>query len=163
MTSNDILRRIRYIFDFSDDKMIAVFGLAGHEVTREQISDWLKKEDDPAYKSCSDTQLATFLNGLIIERRGRREGPQPVPEKKLSNNIIFRKLKIALDLKNEEVLEILALADLRISKHELSAFFRRTDHKHYRVCKDQVLRNFMNGMQLKYRPTVKPDEDFKWN
>ncbi len=163
MTNNDILRRIRYTFDFNDSKMIAVFKLADYQVAREQISDWLKKDDDPAYKSCSDMQLAIFLNGLIIDKRGKKDGPLPEPEKNLNNNIIFRKLKIALNLKNDDVLEILRMADLRISKHELSAFFRRADHKHYRVCKDQILRNFIQGMQLKYRPGEKPDTEFKWN
>ncbi len=163
MTNNDVLRRVRYVFDFNDSKMIAVFKLADYQVTREQISDWLKKDDDPAYKSCSDIQLAIFLNGFIIEKRGKKDGPQPEPEKKLNNNIIFRKLKIALNLKNEDVLEMLGLADLRISKHELSAFFRRADHKHYRVCKDQILRNFIQGMQVKYRPGEKPGAEFKWS
>jgi uncharacterized protein YehS (DUF1456 family) len=152
MTNNDILRRVRYIFDFSDSKMIAIFGLAGHQVTREQISDWLKKDDDPACQECSDTLLAIFLNGLINDKRGKKEGPQPEPEKSLTNNIIFMKLKIALNLKAEDVLEIMDLADLRMSKHELSAFFRRPDHKHYRDCKNQILRNFLKGAQLKYRP-----------
>ncbi len=163
MTNNDILRRIRYIFDISDTKMIAIFALADYPVTREQISDWLKKDDDPAYKNCSDTQLAIFLNGLINDKRGKKEGPQAEPEKKLTNNIIFRKLKIALNLKEDDTLKILKLAGLIISKHELSAFFRREDHKHYRLCKDQILRNFLNGCQLKYRPDEKPDEGFSWD
>jgi uncharacterized protein YehS (DUF1456 family) len=131
--------------------MMAIFALAELDVTRGQISDWLKKDDDPDYKNCSDVQIATFLNGLINERRGKREGEQPQPEKKINNNIIFRKLKIAFDLKDEDILEILLLADLRISKHELSAFFRRADHKHFRQCKDQILRNFLQGLQLMYR------------
>jgi len=152
MTNNDILRRIRYIFDFSDSKMIAIFGLADNQVTREQISDWLKKDDDPAYQKCSDTQLAIFLNGLINDKRGKKEGAQPKLEKRLTNNIIFLKLKIALNLKAEDILEIMESANLQISKHELSAFFRKPDHKHYRVCKDQILRKFLKGAQLKYRP-----------
>lgn len=131
--------------------MIALFGLADYQVTREQISDWLKKDDDPAFKECSDTQMAIFLNGLIVERRGKREGPQPKPEERLTNNIVFLKLKIALDLKAEDVLEILSLTNMHISKHELSAFFRKPGHKHYRDCQDQILRNFLNGLQLKYR------------
>ena len=151
MNTNDVLRRIRYSFNFDDSKMIAIFGLAGLEVTRAQISDWLKKDDDPDFVKCSDQQLATFLNGLIIDRRGKRDGPQPEPEKKLSNNIIFRKLKIALDLQADGVLEMVNQGDFSISKHELSAFFRKPGHKHYRECKDQVLRNFLKGMQLKYR------------
>jgi uncharacterized protein YehS (DUF1456 family) len=154
MTNNDILRRIRYTFDFNDSKMIAIFGLADYQVTRGQISDWLKKDDDPAYQKCSDTQLAIFLNGLINDKRGKKEGSQPKVEKCLTNNIIFVKLKIALNLKAEDVLEIMNLANLRISKHELSAFFRKPDHKHYRECKDQILRKFLKGVQLKYRPDI---------
>lgn len=155
MTNNDILRRIRYIFDFNDAKMIAIFAQAEYKVTREQISNWLKKEDDPAYENCHDKELAIFLDGLINDRRGKKEGPLHQPENNLTNNIIFRKLKIALDLQNDDVLEILALADLRISKHELSAFFRKPDHKHFRLCKDQILRNFLKGLQVKYRDSGK--------
>ena len=163
MTNNDILRRIRYIFDYNDSTMITIFGLADYKVTREQISDWLKKDDEPTYKNCSDTQLALFLNGLINHKRGKKDGPQAKPENKLNNNIIFRKLKIALNLKEEETLAILELAGLTISKHELSAFFRRENHKHYRICKDQILRNFLKGIQLKYRPAAKPGADFSWD
>ena len=154
MTNNDILRRIRYTFDFNDSKMIAIFGLADHQVTQGQISDWLKKDDDPAYQECSDTQLAIFLNGLINDKRGKKEGPQPEPEQRLTNNIVFRKLRIALNLKAEDVLDIMLMGGLRISKHELSAFFRRPDHKHYRECNDQILRNFLRGLQLKYRDNI---------
>lgn len=151
MNNNDILRRIRYTFDFSDSKMIKIFALANKKVTREQISDWLKKDDDPAFQECGDAQLAIFLNGLINDRRGKKEGTQPWPEQRLNNNIIFRKLKIALDLKAEDILELLESTSTRISKHELSAFFRKPDHKHYRNCKDQILRNFLSGVQQKYR------------
>jgi len=151
MKNNDVLRRVRYTFNFDDSKMIALFGLAGLEVTRAQISDWLKKDDDPDYRKCSDQNLATFLNGLIIDKRGKKDGQQPEPETQLSNNIIFRKLRIALSLQADDVLEFVNQDDFRISKHELSAFFRKPGHKHYRECKDQVLRNFLKGIQLKYR------------
>lgn len=154
MTSNDVLRRIRYIFDLSDSAMIAVFGCGDCVVTREQISDWLKKEDDPAYKEMSPLQLATFLNGLIIDKRGKKEGPPQQPERRLSNNLIFLKLKIALNLQADDIFELMALAGFPLSKHEISAFFRKSDHKNYRDCKDQVLRNFLKGLELKYRPTV---------
>ncbi|BCG65380.1 MAG: hypothetical protein methR_P3212 [Methyloprofundus sp.] len=150
MTNNDILRRIRYTFDFNDDKMIAIFAAADLVVTREQISNWMKKDDDDAYKACQDPQFSVFLNGLINDRRGKKEGEQPQADKVLNNNIILRKLKIALDLKNEDVLALMQLADFLMSKHELSAFFRKPGHKNYRECKDQILRNFLQGMQIKY-------------
>lgn len=151
MTNNDVLRRIRYTFDFSDPKMVAIFGAADLQVTKEQVNSWLKRDEDPEFQPCSDTQLASFLNGLINDKRGKKEGPQPQPEQKLTNNIIFNKLKIALDLKSDEILEIMVLANLRMSKHELSAFFRKPSHKNYRECKDQILRNFLSGVAIRYR------------
>ncbi len=152
ISNNDIIRRLRYTFDFSDSKMIELFGLAAYEVTRSQISDWLKKEDDPENIELTDIELAIFLNGFIIDRRGKREGPQPEPEKKLNNNIIFRKLKIALNFKDQDILDIFELVDLRVSKHEISAIFRNPKQRQYRACQDQFLRNFLHGLQLKYRP-----------
>jgi len=154
LTNNDILRRIRYIFDFSNSKMATIFDLAGYPVTKDQVGNWLKKDEDPGYQKCSDTQLAIFLNGLINDKRGKKEGAEPEIETRLTNNIIFMKLKIALNLKAEDILEILVLANFRLSKHELSAFFRRPGHKHYRECKDQILRNFLKGVQLKLRPSI---------
>ncbi|MBU2895906.1 DUF1456 family protein [Vibrio hepatarius] len=152
MTNNDILRRVRYTFDLKDNVMTEIFSLADFKVTGEQVTSWLKKEEDESFVKLSDTELAIFLNGLINFKRGKREGEQPKPEEKLSNNIVFQKLRIALNLKAEDILEILKLVDFRLSKHELSAFFRKPENKHYRECKDQVLRNFLLGLQSHLRP-----------
>lgn len=152
MSNNDILKSLRYTFDFNDLKMITLFGLGGLEVSRSQVSDWLKKEDDPTFQAIYDPQLAVFLTGLIVDTRGKREGEEPKAEKKLNNNIIFRKLKIALNFKDEDILEVLDLVKFRLGKHELSAFFRKPDADQYRPCGDQVLRNFLYGLQIKYRP-----------
>jgi len=151
MTNNDLLRRIRYTFDYDDAKMIAIFALANLEVKRGHLLAWLKKEEDPAYQECNDRMLATFLNGLITEKRGKKDGPQPKPEMRLSNNAILMKLKIALNLQADDILEILNLADFQLSAHELSSFFRRPGHKNFRECKDQVLRNFLKGLQIELR------------
>ena len=151
MINNDILRRIRYIFDYSDTRMIDIFRLAEYQTTRVELKSWLTKEDEAGFVECPDKVLATFLNGLIIQNRGMKGDAVPVPEEYLSNNMILMKLKIALALSSEEVLDILSLAEFRISKHELSAFFRRVGHRHYRACLDQFLRNFLTGMKLKYR------------
>lgn len=131
--------------------MITVFAQAELSVTRSQVSNWLKKDDDPEQQQCDDRVLACYLNGLINEMRGKKEGPQPEPEDKLNNNIIFKKLKIALNLKAEDILRIMGLVDFTISKHELSAFFRKKGHKHYRECQEQILRNFLHGIQIEYR------------
>ncbi len=151
MTNNDILRRIRYIFDYNDKQMIEIFALVEIEVSREQICNWLKAEGDPALEECEDYVLANFLNGLIIKHRGKKEGEQPRRETSLTNNAILMKLKIALNLKADEILGIVKLADFEISKHELSALFRSSKHRHHRECKDQFLRYFLKGLQVKYR------------
>ena len=128
-----------------------LFSLGDREVSRAEVSNWLKKDTDPDFARLDDEQLANFLNGLIVEHRGKRDGPPPTPEAFLNNNIILRKLKIALNLRDDEMLQIFALADTRISKHEISAFFRKPTQSQYRPCLDQFLRSFLQGLQIKYR------------
>lgn len=152
MNNNNILKRIRYMFDFDDSKMIELFTIAEYPVDRSIISNWLKQEDEPSFEELTDKELAVFLNGLIIDKRGMRETGVPAPETELDNNTIFRKIKIALNLKNEEVIAIFALANKKIGKHELSAFFRNPKQSQFRPCNDQYFRNFMSGLQRKYRP-----------
>jgi uncharacterized protein YehS (DUF1456 family) len=159
MTNNDVLRRIRYILDLNDARMMALFALGGREVTRAKVSDWLKKDDDPAFAECPDEILASFLNGLITDKRGERDGPghaKPPVESWLTNNAVLMKLKIAFTLKAEDIQELIALGGVTISKPELSAFFRSPDHKNYRECQDQVLRTFLRGLQMKHRGTGAP-------
>lgn len=158
MTNNDILRRLRFAFNFSDDTMMKLFALGGQEVTRAEISNWLKKEEDENHVGIYDKQLAIFLNGLIVDRRGKREGPEPKPEKTLNNNIILRKLKIALNFRDEHIVDTLAKANIRASKHEVNALFRKETQSQYRQCKDQFLRNFIYGLQIKLRPEMKLGE-----
>jgi uncharacterized protein YehS (DUF1456 family) len=151
MTNNDILRRLRFIFELSDSQISEISAQAGKQVAVADVSRMLKSDDDPELLECSDHELATFLNGFINFKRGKREGPGPEPETTLTNNAIFQKLKIALDLKADDILEILGSVHFVISKHELTALFRKQGHKHYRECKDQLLRNFLKGLQLKLR------------
>lgn len=152
MSNNDILRTLRYTFHFHDYKMSEIFALGGVPLFAEEIAHWLKKEDDPEFKKLYDKDLAAFLNGLIIHNRGKKDDQIPVAEKSLNNNGILRKLKIALNFKDEDMLELFALRGFRLSKHELSAFFRNPSQPQYRECKDQVLRNFLMGLQMKFRP-----------
>lgn len=151
MYNNDILRRLRYTFDFGDSKMKELFSLGGLETDRTAISDWLKLEEDPAHKGLVDKDLAAFLNGLIVKNRGKKDGEDPKPEKSLNNNVILRKIKIALNMKDDDMLEVFDIARFQISKHELSAIFRKPGQSQYRECKDQFLRNFLMGLQIKHR------------
>lgn len=151
MNNNDSLRRIRYIFDYSDDAVIKLFKMGGREVSRQEISAWLKKDDDPDQVPIYDQYLAAFLNGFIIEHRGKKDEEVPKAEKRLTNNIILRKIKIALTMKDEDIIATMKLANFEVGRHEISAIFRKTTQSQYRPCKDQFLRNFLHGLQIKYR------------
>lgn len=154
MTNNDILRRLRFCLDLNDKEMASVFASSKQrEASHSQIHGWLKKDDQPEYKSLNDKDFAAFLNGLINQKRGEKPGgPLPL-ETELNNNIILRKLKIAFNFTSDDMLEILQLANFKFSPHELTALFRKPDHKHFRQCKDQILRNFLIGLQLHLKPS----------
>ncbi|WP_427901636.1 DUF1456 family protein [Marinobacter caseinilyticus] len=145
------MRRVRYIFDFSDQLMVSIFKLGGHEGSKPELATWLAREGEPGFVLCEDEKLARFLNGLIIRNRGSKDDEPPEPEQFLSNNMVLRKLKIALNLHADDLIAILGLNEFTISKHELSALFRRPDHKNYRECLDQLLRNVLDGMEKHYR------------
>lgn len=154
MTPNDVFRQVRFILDADHDLLTAVFAAADHEVTTDQLHRWLTGDEDPRFLELTDRELALFLNGLINLRRGRRAGPQPEPETRLTNNLIANKLKIAFELQGPDLIGMLALAGFQLSNHELSAFFRKPGHKHHRRMQDQVLRYLLRGMARKYRPDV---------
>lgn len=152
MTNNDILKRLRYTFDYNDAKMVAIFNLTDYDATVEEMKAWLSKEDSDSFEELNDKDLAIFLNGLINNMRGRRDGPQPVPEKRLTNNLILKKLKIALNLKTDEIIDIFTLVEKKITMPVLNSFLRNPKQDQYRICQDQYLRNFLSGLQAKYRP-----------
>jgi uncharacterized protein YehS (DUF1456 family) len=152
MTNNDVLRRLRYTFDYTDDKMISFFQKANVKVTRAEVTDWLKSDDDKDFKKIDNLYLAAFLNGLIVSYRGRRDGKPPENETTLTNNDVLKKLKIVYSLKSEDIVELYRLAGKDVSQHELSSFLRRPTHPKYKDLMDQYLRNFLLGLQLTNKP-----------
>ena len=154
MNNNDILRRVRYALDISNPAMIQIFQLSGCTLELPTLLKLLKKEEEEEFISCSNPLLSFFLDGLIIHKRGRREsdeGQAPKPDAGLNNNAILKKLRIALDLKEDDMLAVMDLAGVVLSKSELSALFRNRTHKHFKECGDQFLRNFLQGLTVKLR------------
>jgi len=154
MINNDVLRAIRYMLDLSDAKVAQLVHLADPavELGREQVQAYLKKEGDPGYEECSNQVLVLFLDGLVVQRRGRDESQPPrPPEKRVTNNVVLKKLRVAFELKDVDMHQILESAGMPVSKPELSALFRQSDHKNYRPCGDQMLRNFLKGLTLRIR------------
>ena len=152
MINNDILRRLRFVFDYQNAKMIKIFAKVNQEVSQELLLNMLKKEEEEGYQPCNDKTMCQFLDGLIIDKRGLREGAEiPEPVSQINNNLTFKKLRVALEMREDDIISTLALADFNMSKSEFGALFRKPGHKHFKECGDQVLRNFLAGLSVKYR------------
>ena len=147
MTHNDVLRSIRYLLNVSDAGLADIFRLGEREVSRDEVVAFLKAEDDAGYQACSDKAMAHFLNGLVTYKRGRDESrpPQPI-ELPVTNNTVLKKIRVAFELKDDDIIALLKRVDLEVSKGELSALFRRPDHRNYRACGDQLLRHLLRGL-----------------
>lgn len=152
MDNNFILKKIRYALDYNDFKLIDIFKLGGRKLSREEVCSYCAKDDNEIYQKCDNDTLEIFLDGLIIYRRGEAKSAKKAEEKvELDNNQILRKLRIALNFKDSDMLEVLELEGMKFSKNQLSALFRAKDNHHYQPCKDQLVRKFLQGLVKKYR------------
>jgi uncharacterized protein YehS (DUF1456 family) len=154
MINNDVLRSIRYMLDLSDNKVVEIIHLAdpAFAIGKEDVHAFLLRDEEPGYFNCSDSVLAHFLDGLIVQLRGRDEGVPPRPvEKRISNNVVLKKLRVAFELKDVDMHQVFVDAGFPVSKPELSALFRQPAHKNFRPCGDQMLRNFLKGLTLRVR------------
>jgi len=154
MINNDVLRSIRYMLDLSDGKIAEICALAdpAFVVDKADVPGWLRKEDEEGFVACDDRTLAHFLDGLIVQFRGRDESQPLRPvEKRITNNLVLKKLRVAFELKDVDMHSIFESAGFPVSKPELSALFRQPEHKNFRACGDQLLRNFLKGLTLRVR------------
>lgn len=153
MTNNDILRRLRYALNINNQQIIRLFDLSGRQLTQGDLDVLLKKDNETGWVDCPDLLLESFLDGLILDRRGRQEtSAESGPE--LNNNVILRKLRIALQLKDKDMLQIFGAGGLDVSKSELSALFRNPGHRNYTSCRDQMLRAFLKGLSTISREEI---------
>ena len=154
MINNDVLRSIRYMLDLGDSHVVEIARLADPDfvLDKDTVRACLLKEDDPGYLACSDAVLAHFLDGLIVHLRGRDDSLPPRPvEKRISNNVVLKKLRVAFELKDVDMHQVFQDAGFPVSKPELSALFRLPGHKNFRPAGDQLLRNFLKGLTLRVR------------
>ncbi|MCO4782429.1 MAG: DUF1456 family protein [Candidatus Cloacimonetes bacterium] len=153
MINNDIIRRLIYILDFDKQQALKMFTLSGTSIDEGKLNLLVTRENDPNFELCSDLLLNYFLDGVIIHKRGLPDSNiLPKPCDRLNNNIILRKVKIAFTFKDTDIISCLKVVDFKVGKSELSALFRKPGHKHYKVCGDQFLRNFLLGLSKTLRP-----------
>jgi uncharacterized protein YehS (DUF1456 family) len=151
MINNDVLRSIRYMLNLSDSSMVDIFALVDYSVAEADIVDFLIDEENEAFLPIPDEAMLYFLNGLVIHLRGKNDQPPVRVKLPNSNNLMLKKLRVAFNLKDEDMQEILRSVDFLVSKPELSALFRVKGHSNYRACGDQFLRNFLKGLTIRVR------------
>ncbi|MBT2642738.1 DUF1456 family protein [Bacillus sp. ISL-41] len=162
MLNNDIMIRLRYALDIKDTDMVEIFELGGVNVTKDDVRMMLQRVDEDEYGEeivpegyirVNNAMMEQFLNGMVTFKRGKRPGETGAPPLtgEAVNNQLLKKVKIALSLTSEDMLEIFDLAGVRVSKGELGAILRKEGHKNYRECGDKFARNFLKGLALKFR------------
>lgn len=162
MLNNDIMIRLRYALDIKDTDMLEIFELGGVNVTKDDVRMILQRIDEDEYGEeivpegyirVNNAMMEQFLNGMVTFKRGKRPGETGAPPLtgETVNNQLLKKVKIALSLTSEDMLEIFDLAGVRVSKGELGAILRKEGHKNYRECGDKFARNFLKGLALKFR------------
>ncbi|HCC5837100.1 YehS family protein [Citrobacter farmeri] len=147
MLSNDILRSLRYTLKANNNDMVRILALADMESTSANFDTWMTKEDEEGFVRCPDIILSGFLNGLIYEKRGKDDSaPELALERRVNNNTVLKKLRIAFSLKTDDIQAIMTQQNVRVSMPEITAMMRAVDHKNYRECGDQFLRYFLRGL-----------------
>lgn len=161
MNNNDRLTRLRYALDIKDDDMLTIFSLGGLTVSKDELLEFLDKlpkddklADNEYTRELSDEAFEHFLNGLITSQRGAKDGASE-PKLELNagnaNNLLLKKVKIALKLTSDDMLDILDQAGVEISNSELSAVLRKEGHRNYKPCGDRYVRNFLKGLAIDFR------------
>lgn len=154
MTNNEVLKSVRYILHLKNAEVVeTINSVSDGAVTIFDVVNMFKNEEDESYVECTAEILHAFLDGVILKRRGPNpNGPgKQFPTNNINNNTILRKLRIAFELKDTDIVAILKGVKFNISKSELSALFRNKNHKNYVACGDQFLRNFLKGLATRYR------------
>ena len=151
MKTNDILYKIQKALDLSQKEMLEAYKLAEYNMDTEHLDALLKRHQDKGSKLCSYEELGVFLDGLVILKRG------PSPKKsnndeavELTNNLILKKLRIALELKEAETEIIFSLGEAELSKQQLASLFRKEGHKNFKECSDKLLMAFLDGLDEFY-------------
>lgn len=146
MTNNYILLLLKRAIDLSDEEILKIYKLVDKKITKDDVDDVLRTENDPKFILLSDEAMMLFLDALIIWRRGKsNKKPSKNQQVYFSNNIVMKKLRIAFDLKDEDVIELFSHVEVSISKSQLSAYFRKAGHENYKKCTDSMLKNFIKG------------------
>ena len=147
MKNNELLQSICNTLDLAEEDLGALLALCDHDTV--SASESASESDASLLQECSNKQLRCALEGLILAERGPRSDGKPpvINDKALSNNEVLKKLRIALNLQEEDMLLVFEEGGATLNPAELGALFRKQGNKHFRACSDELLLQFLGGFQ----------------
>lgn len=150
MDTNEIIYKIKKALSLSDTDILKAYELESYTMSTEHLASLLTKRQEKSFKECSFEELGVFLDGLVTLKRG----PSPKKDEdaivELTNNLILKKLRIALELKEPETEIVFGLGEVELSKQELKSLFRKAGHKNFKECSDELLMAFIDGLDEFY-------------
>ena len=147
MRINDILFKIKTALSLDNETMIEAYALVGHEMSQERLTSILKRHQDRGYEEATYEELGLFLDGLVVLKRGESSTPKDEDEVvELTNNLILKKLRVALELKEPQLLILFGLAEVTITKRQIGSLFRKEGGKNFKPCSDELLLSFLEGL-----------------
>jgi uncharacterized protein YehS (DUF1456 family) len=150
MKINDILFKIKTALSLDDETIIKAYALAEYTMTPERLSNILKRRQDKGYEEATYEELGIFLDGLVTLKRGPSSTPKSDEAVALSNNLMMKKLRIALELKEAELVILFALAEVTLTKRQIGSLFRSEGHKNFKACSDELFMAFLEGLDEFY-------------
>ncbi len=151
MYINDILFKITKALSLTHQEIIEAYKLADFEMSEERLENILKRRQDKDYEEATFEELGVFLDGLVLLKRGVSNQEKRDDEViELTNNLILKKIRVAMELKEADLVILFALAEVTLTKRQIGALFRKEGGKNFKACSDELLMAFLEGLDEFY-------------
>lgn len=152
MINNAVLRTIRDTAKLKDESLLELLDDVTPATNLATLQCYLANVDEANFVPMTDELMIGLLDNFVVSRRGPNPNPVAETPLPLTNNAILKKLRVAFNLQEIDLIEVLAAVECRISKQALRALFRKASHSNYHACDDQLLRQFLAGLELYLQP-----------
>jgi len=151
MQINDILFKLKTALSIDNESLIKAYALAEYEMKEERLNSILKRRQDKGYEDATYEELGVFLDGLVLLKRGPSDKVANDDEVvALTNNLILKKVRVAMELKEPELVILFALAEVSLTKRQIGSLFRKEGGKNFKECSDELLIKFLEGLDEFY-------------
>jgi len=151
MKINDILFKIKTALSLKNSEIVKAYSLVEYTMTEERLNNVLKRRQDQGYEEANYEELGLFLDGLVLLKRGENSKKVESDEVvELTNNLILKKLRVAMNLKESDLVIVFALAEVVLNKRQIGSLFRKEGGKNFKACSDELLFAFIEGLDEFY-------------